>query len=1377
MRRNHARPRGVFLPTLSLLAALVALAGACAEDGAAGPVGEQGLAIFSVTAVPWLVLPGEEVSFGVSYAAPGDAVVTWRFPDGGQLLESEGALAVWRVPVVPGTYLVRVDVESGGAVVAGHVVVSSVLPPGYEDDPAIEQDFVELPDGVLAGGSGGGWGEANGDPFALDYADEDGDGLDDAWEQEFLDGDPLLGDDGWLDPDGDGFFNEEEESLGTDPLDADDHPRPDLSRVFVDPVDARLWVVDSGTHRLYRLAPDGSLVLWRFLYPMDTRGRNVDMDVTSGALWAAQGYVAFEDMTSRVDLLRTNRAGHLSAAVTLTNDLAAAGYEEAWVRLPRSVAADPATGGAWVLTALGTMESPNPAFVQHVVPGGASGGGASGGPWDIENTALGDPVPGFPEIHPRWLRSTPTGLGVVADAPVESSRNTAWRWASLAADGSVEGIERLPNDREAGLSFAHPSGLAWQLALDPRTAEYGAELLAADARALRLRVPLGESEFRAIQGDPFTGAAWLVRWPTPLDPEDAQNVELLALGADGVATGWYRYPVEALNTFTLAPPPWEDTGELPPGQPLVAWSAVTVDSVDGALLFVDRGWCPPRSSGVADEYHRPYWVRKIGRDGRERVRVRFACDGTQTVETPPLPARPANAAPVFDSVGLAETLAVRTAAEGAVAVSDADGDAVRVVLVEAPDGCKLSADGATLAWTPATGQIGEHSIGLRALDDRGGVTVRSLAVTVTEADAVPPTALWAWGSAAGAVRVRFDEPVAVDSLAATAFSLDRGLAVRGATPAAPGADEVALDTDPQAPGAVYHLTVTGVTDLAGNPVAATTLTFAGYDATTEGMVWVPERAFFVDRYEAALDGPLGDDPTGTAAAAVSRPGAPATDVTYAQAAAACRNAGKRLCTSVEWSQACAGPENLRYGYGETWTAGAATDCHVLVERRDGPGESGATPACESAAGAFDLIGNVAEWVAGPLAAIDQPGGVMGGSFATPASFADCFHSAGWPDDGLTTDLSGSSPRVGFRCCADSGSGQQPAGPIDGVVVAAPASPDDETTDLFLLGEEGPLQLTAHPGWETWPTITPDRRWVVYVTAADVVGMNMGAAVVPATGGSARDLGAGAVTVESRLGVSPTSARAAFFGTENFQRQVMVVPLAGGAPWSVANGVMPATFPVSALQDAPVFTCDDEDVFFAGVRPGSGAPGASEIWSVAADGSQKDAPFQVTADGRPDYHPVPLTDCRVVWLADDSDPTNPMSFEPKPLYVMKLQGYDDLGNLDIAEFEVGTVSMGGPVQGFAVSPDDRLAALSLHDEDAGRDRVRLVDLATGEARWLPSAPGSADARWPVFAPDGSAVAYIASSRARTDVVVQPLEEGAPARWATDTPEQEEAAIAW
>lgn len=76
-----------------------------------------------------------------------------------------------------------------------------------------------------------------------------------------------------------------------------------------------------------------------------------------------------------------------------------------------------------------------------------------------------------------------------------------------------------------------------------------------------------------------------------------------------------------------------------------------------------------------------------------------------------------------------------------------------------------------------------------------------------------------------------------------------------------------------------------------------------------------------------------------------------------QAAIACAKAGKRLPTNEEWLQAA-------YGTSDLATEWSSDDCHIDSNWPSQPGETGYGENCVSASGAYDMIGNVWEWVDG-----------------------------------------------------------------------------------------------------------------------------------------------------------------------------------------------------------------------------------------------------------------------------------------------------------------------------------------------------------------------------------------------------------------------------
>lgn len=170
----------------------------------------------------------------------------------------------------------------------------------------------------------------------------------------------------------------------------------------------------------------------------------------------------------------------------------------------------------------------------------------------------------------------------------------------------------------------------------------------------------------------------------------------------------------------------------------------------------------------------------------------------------------------------------------------------------------------------------------------------------------------------------------------------------------------------------------------------------------------------------------GSDPPTPGIYAVSLAGVkPSTCISWFQAAQACALAGKRLPTNQEWQQAAAGTPAAA---GDNGT----TDCNTATGL---PSNTGARANCKSAWGAFDMVGNVAEWVgdwvplstddcpgwgpfsndfmclAGAAIAPAGPGAIMrGGSCCTPGANAGVFFV-----DGQSPPTNSFNYDFGFRC--------------------------------------------------------------------------------------------------------------------------------------------------------------------------------------------------------------------------------------------------------------------------------------------------------------------------------------------------------------------------
>ncbi len=178
---------------------------------------------------------------------------------------------------------------------------------------------------------------------------------------------------------------------------------------------------------------------------------------------------------------------------------------------------------------------------------------------------------------------------------------------------------------------------------------------------------------------------------------------------------------------------------------------------------------------------------------------------------------------------------------------------------------------------------------------------------------------------------------------------------------------------------------------------------------------------------------------------------PQAYVSRNEAAAACRLAGKRLCTGPEWRRACRGKGKTLYPYGAEEIPGrcntgkphlptilfgmnstavngnANYNSPQLAQEPGFLAKAGEYAGCVTGDGVFDMDGNLHEWVS------DRPNGsplhpravFVGGFFSsTPEHGAGCQHVSRRHSP-LYHDYS-----TGFRCCRDEATAPQPDVPND-----------------------------------------------------------------------------------------------------------------------------------------------------------------------------------------------------------------------------------------------------------------------------------------------------------------------------------------------------------
>jgi len=211
----------------------------------------------------------------------------------------------------------------------------------------------------------------------------------------------------------------------------------------------------------------------------------------------------------------------------------------------------------------------------------------------------------------------------------------------------------------------------------------------------------------------------------------------------------------------------------------------------------------------------------------------------------------------------------------------------------------------------------------------------------------------------------------------------------------------------------------------------------------DGMASILGR-FCIDRYEASTVEVLARGKTqthspykpvdGLKVKAVSRRGVkPQAHISRDQAEAACKSAGKRLCTDEEWVTACKGKHPTRYPYGNEHKDRYCNDSGVssfnmyygsggteppkdaytwanmndprLNQVKGALAATGAFKKCRNAFGIYDMVGNLHEWTA-------SPNGTFRGGYYLDTRING---------EGCDYRTTAHSPRyydysTGFRCC-------------------------------------------------------------------------------------------------------------------------------------------------------------------------------------------------------------------------------------------------------------------------------------------------------------------------------------------------------------------------
>ena len=200
-------------------------------------------------------------------------------------------------------------------------------------------------------------------------------------------------------------------------------------------------------------------------------------------------------------------------------------------------------------------------------------------------------------------------------------------------------------------------------------------------------------------------------------------------------------------------------------------------------------------------------------------------------------------------------------------------------------------------------------------------------------------------------------------------------------------------------------------------------------AVTVDPFWIDRTEVTVAAYRACVDHRACPRPAKSSTSCtydLDDPELPVSCVTWQDANAYCRFAGKRLPHESEWEFAARGLHGTRYPWG-----GYGTSCGLAVTlfreatgkpcTKGRPARVGSYPMGASVWGVLDLSGNVEEWTA------DWYAETYAGA-APRAGASHTLRGGGWlspPSGARTTSRDwGSSleagPNVGFRCARDAG---------------------------------------------------------------------------------------------------------------------------------------------------------------------------------------------------------------------------------------------------------------------------------------------------------------------------------------------------------------------
>lgn len=289
---------------------------------------------------------------------------------------------------------------------------------------------------------------------------------------------------------------------------------------------------------------------------------------------------------------------------------------------------------------------------------------------------------------------------------------------------------RLEQNRVDGSATAiRASGNAILTANRAENADVGFLLAGATARTITLRENVVRSAPTLVSVDPAVGGATIDARENDWGVYDLQDIEARVVDAEADNAIDLTCYIDSDGATRICPP--LPSFSWSPSAPLWGRTVAFTDaSVAQGRPIAARQW----SFGDGDFSDEEHPTHAYALPGVYDVTLLLTDgDGTQVALTQPIEI--VNHAPAFEPSG-PHSLAENQTLTFSLAATDADGDEISYSATALPDGAVFDATSATLTWTPAFTQSGNHTLGFAATDSVATGTLE-VAVGVAHVNAPP----------------------------------------------------------------------------------------------------------------------------------------------------------------------------------------------------------------------------------------------------------------------------------------------------------------------------------------------------------------------------------------------------------------------------------------------------------------------------------------------------------------------------------------------------------------------------------------------------------------------------------------------------------------